>query len=94
MQPCGEFWETSYGESSWRLAVMALCLPERVDRRKLVGLALAASLASIGQCNDENTEWEPKVQEVTTELFAVLPSVQAGQLAALFREHAEVNNII
>ena len=69
---------------------MALCLPERVDRRRLVGLALASSLASIGACNDENTEWEPKVAEVTRELFTFLPAGQAGLLAGLFREHAEV----
>ena len=31
-EPCGQFWETSYGESAWRLAILSLCLPDNVDR--------------------------------------------------------------
>ena len=89
-EPCGEFWETTYGESAWRLAIMVLCLPERLDRQRLVSLALASSLASIGACNDENTEWEQKVAEVTQEVAGMLPAAKAGVLAARFREHAEV----
>jgi len=89
-EPCGEFWETSYGESSWRMAVMALCLAPALDRQRLVHLALASSLASIGATNDENTEWGEKVEEVTRELFAMLPAGRAGLLAGRFGEHAEV----
>lgn len=25
-EPCGEFWETTYGESAWRMCVIALSL--------------------------------------------------------------------
>ena len=89
-EPCGEFWETTYGESAWRLAIMVLCLPERIDRQRLLSLALASSLASIGACNDENTEWEQKVAEVTEEVASMLPAAKAGVLAARFKEHAEV----
>ena len=32
----GEQWETTYGESSWRMAVLAMCLPETVNRFVLV----------------------------------------------------------
>ena len=27
-EPCGEFWEITYGESAWRMCIMALCLSD------------------------------------------------------------------
>ena len=36
----GEQWETTYGESSWRMAVLAMCLPETVNRFVLVILLI------------------------------------------------------
>jgi hypothetical protein len=31
-EPSGEFWETTYGESAWRMSIMAMCLPEHLNR--------------------------------------------------------------
>ena len=42
-EPCGEQWDVSYGESAWRLAIMALCLPRDVDRVRIVKVALTSS---------------------------------------------------
>jgi len=89
-EPCGQFWETSYGESAWRLAILSLCLPDNVDRRRLVCLSLASSLSSVGRSNDENTEWASKVGEVAGVLSAHLPPETAGFLLSLFEEHAAV----
>jgi len=89
-EPCGEFWETTYGESAWRLAVMCLCLGEGLDRTKLVGLALSSSLTSVGGINDENTEWGEKVAEVGRVVGELLPAEGAGLLYGLFEEHARV----
>ena len=89
-EPCGEFWETTYGESAWRMAVMGLCLDPGLDLKRVVGLALCSSLTSLGQTNDENTEWADKVTEVTKVLEDLLPAATAGQLAEMFSEHARV----
>ena len=89
-EPCGEYWETTYGESAWRLAVMCLCLGEGVDTSRLVGLALSSSLTSIGGSNDENTEWGEKVEEVKRVLKEHLPAESAGMLYDFFEEHARV----
>ena len=61
-----------------------------MDLEKVVGLALCSSLTSLGQTNDENTEWPDKVREVTKVLEELLPPATAGQLAELFSEHARV----
>eukprot|EP00090_Calanus_glacialis_P018970 TRINITY_DN29292_c0_g1_i1.p1 TRINITY_DN29292_c0_g1~~TRINITY_DN29292_c0_g1_i1.p1 ORF type:complete len:701 (-),score=284.90 TRINITY_DN29292_c0_g1_i1:56-2104(-) len=89
-EPCGEFWETTYGESAWRLAVMCLSLGEGVDKSRLVGMALSSSLTSVGGINDENTEWGEKVAEVKRVLKEHLPAESAGLLYDLFEEHARV----
>ena len=89
-EPCGEFWETTYGESAWRMAVMGLCLEPGLDQARVVGLALCSSLTSLGQTNDENTEWADKVTEVTRVLEELLPPATAGKLAGMFSEHARV----
>ena len=90
-EPCGEFWETTYGESAWRMAVMGLCLDSAgLDLGRVVGLALGSSLTSLGQTNDENTEWAEKVTEVTVLLENLLPPGTANRLAETFSEHARV----
>ena len=89
-EPCGEFWEITYGESAWRMTVMALCLGPGHDLSRLVGLALCSSLTSLGGTNDENTEWSDKVSSVTKELEDQLPPATATKLAQLFAEHAMV----
>jgi len=89
-EPCGEFWETTYGESAWRLTVMCMCVDGDVDIDKLVSLALSSSLTSLGGINDENTEWGDKVSEVKKVLFENLPPGCAGLLYDLFEEHARV----
>merc|ERR1719319_1291285 len=72
---------------------MALCLAPALDRQRLVHLALASSLASIGATNDENTEWGEKVEEVTRELFAMLPAGRAGRLDGS-REHTAYRGVL
>jgi len=89
-EPSGEFWETTYGESAWRMSIMCLCLPESLDRKKLVSLCLVSSLSSLGSNNDENTQWELKIKEVDDILRSHLPAEAAGRLSGLFHEHAEV----
>ena len=89
-EPCGEFWNTSYGESGWRLGILALCLPGQLNTGRLLSLALASGLACLGGTTDENTEWEVKVEEVCRELGRLLPPGPAGTLADLFTEHAMV----
>ena len=42
-EPCGEHWDVTFGESAWRLAVMALCLPSDLDRKRIVKMALTSS---------------------------------------------------
>lgn len=65
-EPCGEFWETTYGESAWRMGIMVLSLDTGdLDRERLIGLCLASSLTSLGATNDENTEWSQKISDVT-----------------------------
>jgi len=89
-EPSGEFWESTYGESAWRMAVMSLCVPPTVNRKKLVELCLVSSLSSLGTSNDENTVWEPKIIEVKSILRAHLPPLVAGRIIALFTEHVDV----
>ena len=44
-EPCGENVELSYGDSAWRMAIMALCLNgQNVDRKRLAKMALSSSL--------------------------------------------------
>lgn len=89
-EPSGEYWDSSYGESSWRMAVLSLCAPPSINRQKLVDLSLVASFSSLGRSNDENTEWETKIREVCAILRKHLPIQVAGRLSALFTEHAEI----
>jgi len=89
-EPSGEHWETTYGESAWRMAIMCMCLPQNSDRRRMVHLALVSSLASLGTSNDENTEWKEKISEVKSLLRQNLPPSSAGMLSELFEEHAKV----
>ncbi len=42
-EPCGEHWTTTYGESAWRVALMAICLPREVDRGRLIRQALSSA---------------------------------------------------
>ena len=42
-EPCGEHWEITYGESAWRLAIMALCLSPDFDRKRLCKMALVSA---------------------------------------------------
>ena len=42
-EPCGEHWDVTYGESAWRLAVMAMCLSPDFDRKRLVKMALTSA---------------------------------------------------
>jgi len=89
-EPSGELWETSYGESAWRMAILSLCLPPNIDRLRLVKLSLVSSFTSLGTSTDENTEWDPKCLEVTNILRSYLPARLANRLSSLFLEHVEV----
>ena len=42
-EPCGEHWDISFGDSAWRLAIMAMCMPRDLDRKRMVKLALASA---------------------------------------------------
>merc|ERR1719270_715037 len=88
-EPCGEFWETTYGESAWRMCVISLTLCNgELDMSRVIGLCLASSLTSLGGCNDENTEWSKKISDVTSVLNKLLPGSSAAKLGDLFEQHA------
>lgn len=42
-EPCGEHWDVTYGETAWRLAIMAMCLTPDFDRKRLVKIALSSA---------------------------------------------------
>ena len=42
-EPCGEHWDVTYGESAWRMAIMAMCLSPEFDRKRLVKIALTSA---------------------------------------------------
>ena len=42
-EPCGEHWDVTYGESAWRLAIMAMCLSPDFDRKRLVKISLTSA---------------------------------------------------
>ena len=86
-EPCGEFWETTYGESAWRMCIMALCLDTGdLDRERLIGLCLASSLTSLGSTNDENTEWSQKISDVTQVISMIfsINDIQRNFVLVLF----------
>ena len=92
-EPCGEFWETTYGESAWRMCVMVLSLvseEDKTDLERVIGLCLASSLTSLGDTNDENTEWSHKIADVSRVLEQLLPARSSHKLASLFEQHALV----
>ena len=43
-EPCGEYWDMSYGDSAWRMAVMCMCLPDNMNKNRLVKTALLSAL--------------------------------------------------
>ena len=43
-EPCGEHWSSSFGDSAWRMAVMAICLSPSLDRKHIVKIALSSAL--------------------------------------------------
>ena len=60
-EPCGEHWDASYGETAWRMAVAALCLPPgRCNRARLVRVALSSALTCVGSRTDHCSEWKDK----------------------------------
>lgn len=42
-EPCGEHWDVTYGESAWRLAIMAMCVSPEFDRKRLMKIALSSA---------------------------------------------------
>eukprot|EP00088_Acartia_fossae_P071257 TRINITY_DN9748_c0_g1_i13.p1 TRINITY_DN9748_c0_g1~~TRINITY_DN9748_c0_g1_i13.p1 ORF type:complete len:705 (-),score=118.84 TRINITY_DN9748_c0_g1_i13:132-2192(-) len=89
-EPSGEQWETTYGESAWRMAILSLCLPQTVNRLRLMKLSLVSSFSGLGASNDENTEWQSKCIEVKQILESHLPARVAGELFSLFTEHVNI----
>lgn len=60
-EPCGEHWDATYGETAWRMAVAALCLPPgRCNRARLVRVALSSALTCVGSRTDHCSEWKDK----------------------------------
>ena len=48
-EPCGEHWNVTYGESAWRLAIMAMCLSPELDRKRLIKMALTSAFTCFGK---------------------------------------------
>ena len=86
-EPCGEHWTSSYGDSAWRMAIMAMCLPTGVNRKLLIKVALASALTSLGNGNDENSTWQEKLNDVRKILTELLPLQKAAKLYDLFLIH-------
>ena len=88
-EPCGEHWDATYGETAWRMAVAAICLPPgKCDRARLVRVALSSALTSVGSRTDQCSEWKDKLAEVRAYLLARLPLEKAAELYELFLTHA------
>ena len=88
-EPCGEHWTSSYGDSAWRLAVMAMCLPTSIDRKLLIKVALTSAFTSLGSENDENATWQDKINDVRKILMNLLPLKEAAKLYDLFLIHVK-----
>ena len=86
-EPCGEYWTSSYGDSAWRLAVMAMCLPTGINRKLLIKVALASAFTSLGKETDENSTWQGKLKEVRKVLTDLLPLEKAAKFYDLFLLH-------
>ncbi len=88
-EPCGEHWAVTYGESAWRMALMALCLPRDLDRGRLVRQALSSAFTSMGTSSDHNSEWKQKLAEVRAHLARLLPRRLAMRLYSTYASHAD-----
>ena len=88
-EPCGEHWTSSYGDSAWRMAIMAMCLPTSINRKLLVKVALSSAFTSLGNENDENATWQEKLTDVRKILLELLPLQQASKLYDLFLIHVQ-----
>ena len=88
-EPCGEHWTSSYGDSAWRLAVMAMCLPTSIDRKLLIKVALTSAFTCFGSENDENATWQDKISDVHKILINLLPLKKASKLYDLFLIHVK-----
>ena len=86
-EPCGEHWSVTYGESAWRLAIMAMCLPPELDRKRLIKMALSSSFTCFGKEPDQDSEWEDKLNEVRKHLCDLLPLEKAAELFELYSCH-------
>ena len=88
-EPCGEHWTSSYGDSAWRMAVMAMCLPTCVNRKLILKVALSSAFTSLGRETDENATWEGKLNDVRQILTDLLPLEKAAKLYDLFVIHVK-----
>ena len=86
-EPCGEHWTSSYGDSAWRMAIMAMCLPTGLNRKLLIKVALTSAFTSLGNGNDENSTWQEKLNDVRKILTELLPLQKAAKLYDLFLIH-------
>ena len=88
-EPCGEYWQASYAESAWRMALMALATnPANVDRALLVRVALSSAFTCMGESStDQTSEWKEKLAEVKSKLKAMLPLEKADKLYGLYEMH-------
>ena len=88
-EPCGEHWTSSYGDSAWRMAIMAMCLPTSVNRKLIIKVALTSAFTSMGNENDENSTWQDKLNDVRKVLIELLPLKQAAKFYDLFLIHVK-----
>ena len=61
-----------------------------MDLSRVIGLCLASSLTSLGGTNDENTEWDTKISDVSDVLHSMLPVSSAALLSDMFHQHAMI----
>ena len=88
-EPCGEHWTSSYGDSAWRLAIMAMCLPTSLNRKLIIKVALTSAFTSLGCENDENSTWQDKLNDVRKVLLELLPLKKAAKFYDLFLIHVK-----
>lgn len=86
-EPCGEHWNASYGESAWRMAVMAMCLTPELNRKRVLKIALTSAFTCMGKEADERSEWEQKLSEVKECLCRLLPLRKASEMYELYCAH-------
>ncbi|TRY73879.1 hypothetical protein TCAL_15740 [Tigriopus californicus] len=86
-EPCGEHWNVTFGESAWRLAIMAMCVSPKLDRKRLIQCALTSAFTSLGSHTDDGSVWATKLREVRGILFESMSLSKACELFDHYETH-------